>query len=351
MADLVAFSFIPLAALLGSGAYTLVTAYRLRDWRPVLFVAVLLVMAVHQANEIRVFVGGGAEAALSGFGEYPETTANLLAGAATVLLLRFVKRERALSTRLEERVEERTAELESFTYSVSHDLRTPLRAIDGYTQLLRQEHAGALDAEGTRLLRLVHENTQRMGTLIDDLLTLSRLGRRDLSRTRVDVAALARETFAACCDTEGYSRTDLTFEVDPLPAARADPDLLRHALVNLFSNALKFTADRAHPHIRVGGRRPDGPPVFYVQDNGVGFDMQYADKLFGVFERLHDHEDFEGTGVGLAIVDRIVRRHGGEVWADGTEGEGTTVYFTLPDADDTDHESRDRHRADGAPPD
>jgi signal transduction histidine kinase len=338
MYDLVFFSCIPLAALLGSGAYTLVMAYRLRDWRPVLFVAVLLVMALHQANEIHVFLSGGADAALSGFGEYPETTANLLASAATVLLLRFVDRERTLSTQLEEMVEERTAELESFTYSVSHDLRTPLRAIDGYTQLLRQEHAGALDAEGTRLLRLVHENTQRMGALIDDLLTLSRLGRRDLSRTRVDVAALARETFSACCDTEGYSPAALTFEVEPLPEARADPNLLRHALANLFSNALKFTRDEAHPHIRVGSRRQNGRPVFYVQDNGVGFDMAYADKLFGAFERLHDHDDFEGTGIGLAIVDRIVRRHGGEVWAEGTEGEGTTVYFTLPDADDADHE-------------
>ena len=338
MCDLIFFSLVPLLALLGSSVYTLVMAYRLRDWRPVLFVVVLLVMAVHQANEIHVFLNAGADAALSGFGEYPETTANLLASAATVLLLRFVDRERTLSTQLEEMVEERTAELESFTYSVSHDLRTPLRAIDGYTQLLRQEHAGALDAEGTRLLERVHEHTQRMGTLIDDLLTLSRLGRRDLSPSRVDVTALARETFAACCDTEGYSPANLTFEVEPLPDARADPDLLRHALANLFSNALKFTRDEAHPHIRVGSRRQNGRPVFYVQDNGVGFDMAYADKLFGAFERLHDHDDFEGTGIGLAIVDRIVRRHGGEVWAEGTEGEGTTVYFTLPDADDADHE-------------
>lgn len=338
MCDLVFFALVPILALLGSSAYTLVMAYRLSDWRPVLFVVVLLVMAVHQANEIHVFVDAGARAALFGFGEYPETTANLLASAATVLMLRFVERERALSTRLEERVEERTAELESFTYSVSHDLRTPLRAIDGYTQLLRKEHGGSLDAEGRRLLHRIHENTQRMGALIDGLLTLSRLGRRDLARTRVDMAALARETFSACCDTEGYSPADLTFEVEPLPDARADPDLLRHALANLFSNALKFTADEAHPHIRMGSRSPNGPPVYYVRDNGAGFDMQYADKLFGVFERLHDHDDFEGTGVGLAIVDRIVRRHGGTVWAEGTEGEGTTVYFTLPHADDADHE-------------
>ncbi|MFB6099586.1 MAG: histidine kinase dimerization/phospho-acceptor domain-containing protein, partial [Salinibacter sp.] len=177
MIEVVSFSIVPLVALLGSAAYTLGVAYRLRDWRPVLFVGVLVLMSIHQGNELLVVSRQGSGAALSGFGEYPETTANLLASLATVLLLRFVTRERELAQELrnmtgelEDRVEERTAELESFAYSVSHDLRTPLRAIDGYTQLLKQNHADQLDDEGRRLLTVVRESTQKMGTLIDDLL-------------------------------------------------------------------------------------------------------------------------------------------------------------------------------------
>jgi signal transduction histidine kinase len=336
MYELGAFALVPLVALLGSALYTLVIAYRLRDWRPVLFVVVLLVMAVHQANEIVVFLDAGAGAALSGFGEYPETTANLLASAATVLLLRFVERERELSARLEERVQERTAELESFTYSVSHDLRTPLRAIDGYTQLLQKKHAAPLDEEGRRLLRLVSENTQKMGALIDDLLTLARLGRREMERARVDLEALAHETFSDLRDTHGSPPVQCSFEVQSLPSAYGDRSMLRHVFSNLLSNALKFTRDEPAPCIEVGAETVEGPPTFFVRDNGVGFDPQYADKLFGVFERVHG--DVEGTGVGLAIVERIVERHGGTVWAEGAPGTGTTIYFTLPHSGNDDHE-------------
>jgi len=336
MLELGVFSLLPLAALLASALYTVVKAYRFGDWRPVLFVVVLLVMAVHQANEVRVFFAAGPGEALSGFGEYPETTANLLASAATVLLLRFVGRERALSNRLEELVQERTAELESFTYSVSHDLRTPLRAIDGYTQLLQKNHADRLDDDGRRLLDRVSENTRRMGALIDDLLTLSRLGRRDLERRPVDVAALARETFSDLCETHEIRREAITFEVQPLPTVHADRSMLRHVFTNLLTNALKFTQEEDSPRIEVGVTPQKADPTFFVRDNGVGFDAQYAEKLFGVFERLH--EDVEGTGVGLAIVERIVERHGGTAWAEGTEGEGATIYFTLPDAGDIDNE-------------
>jgi len=336
MVELGVFSLLPLAALLGSALYTLIMAYRLGDWRPVLFVAVLLVMAVHQGNEIRVFFEAGAGQALSGFGEYPETTANLLASAATVLLLRFVGRERALSSRLEELVQERTAELESFTYSVSHDLRTPLRAIDGYTQLLQKNHADRLDDDGQRLLDRVSENTRKMGALIDDLLTLSRLGRRELERGPVDVETLARETFSALCETHDDLCENVTFEVQALPDAYGDRSMLRHVFTNLLSNALKFTRREAAPRIEVGVANQLSRPTFFVRDNGVGFDGQYADKLFGVFERLHD--DVEGTGVGLAIVERIVERHGGTVWAEGAKGDGATIYFTLPDAGDIDNE-------------
>jgi signal transduction histidine kinase len=338
MYELGAFALAPLVALLGSALYTLVMAYRLGDWRPVLFVAVLLVMAVHQANEVVVFLDAGAEAALSGVGEYPETTANLLASAATVLLLRFVDRERELSARLEERVQDRTAELESFTYSVSHDLRTPLRAIDGYTQLLQKKHAAPLDAEGRRLLRLVSEHTQKMGALIDDLLTLARLGRREMERARVDLEALAHETFSTLRDTHGDSRPHCSFEVQSLPPVYGDRSMLRHVFSNLLSNALKFTRAEPAPCIEVGAEPVEGTPAFFVRDNGVGFDPQYADKLFGVFERVHDDGDVEGTGVGLALVERIVERHGGTVWAEGAPGAGTTIYFTLPHSGTDDHE-------------
>jgi len=330
------FSLLPLVALLGSALYTMLKAYRFGDWRPMLFVVVLLVMAVHQANEIRVLVEAGAEQALSGFGEYPETTANLLASAATVLLLRFVGRERALSARLEELVQERTAELEAFTYSVSHDLRTPLRAIDGYTQLLQKHHADRLDDDGQRLLDRVSENTRKMGALIDDLLTLSRLGRRELDRGFVDVETLARETFSALCETHQVRCENVSFEVQALPDAYGDRSMLRHVFTNLLSNALKFTRQEDTPRIEVGVTNQTDRPTFFVRDNGVGFDAQYADTLFGVFERLHD--DVEGTGVGLAIVERIVERHGGTVWAEGAEGAGATIYFTLPDAGVIDNE-------------
>jgi signal transduction histidine kinase len=338
MYELGAFSIVPLVALVGSALYTIVMAYRFGDWRPVLFVVVLLVMAVHQANEIAVGLDAGAGAALSGFGEYPETTANLLASAATVLLLRFVDRERELSTRLEELVQERTAELESFAYSVSHDLRAPLRAIDGYTQLLQKEHAAPLDDEGRRRLRLVSEHTRKMGALIDDLLTLSRLGRREMERTRVDLEALARETFSDLRETHGGPRPDLSFEVQPLPPVYGDRSMLRHVLTNLLANALKFTREEAAPRVEVGAETIEGEPTFFVRDNGVGFDPQYADKVFGVFERVHDDSDVEGTGVGLAIVERIVERHGGTVWAEGAPGVGTTIYFTLPHSGNDDHE-------------
>jgi signal transduction histidine kinase len=338
MSELIAFSFVPLAALLGSAVFTLAMAYHLGDWRPVLFVVVLLVMAVHQGNEIQVFLDRGANAALSGFGEYPETTANLLASIATVLLLRFVKQERDLAETLEERVQERTEELESFTYSVSHDLRTPLRAIDGYAQLLRKHHAGQLDEEGRRFLDLVYQNTQRMGALIDDLLTLSRLGRRELERDHVDVAALAQEAYDELCQARPDRCDAVSLTVQSLPDAVGDRSMIRHVLTNLLSNALKFAQDEDPPRIEVGTTNPDGKPVFFVRDNGVGFDPEYADKLFGVFERLHDEDAFEGTGVGLALVERIVRRHGGSVWAEGRPGEGATIYFTLPQSIPTDNE-------------
>jgi signal transduction histidine kinase len=240
-------------------------------------------------------------------------------------LLEEVQQQRE---RLEERVQERTEELESFTYSVSHDLRTPLRAIDGYTRILKEEHADQLDDEGRRLLDTVYESTQTMGALIDDLLTLSRLGRREMHRVPIDVCALAQEAFAELERANPEATANLTFTCPSLPDAYADRSMIRQVLINLLSNALKFTQDEESPHIEIGAEDRGDEIVYFVRDNGVGFSMEYADKLFGVFERLHD--DFEGTGVGLAVVDRIIRRHDGRVWGEGTEGEGATMYFTLP---------------------
>ena len=234
--------------------------------------------------------------------------------------------------RLEERVQERTEELESFTYSVSHDLRTPLRAIDGYTRILREEHADQLDEEGQELLDVVYESAQTMGDLIDDLLTLSRLGRREMNRVPVDVQAVVDEVHDELCRShEGIS--EVTCEVQDLPRALGDRSMIRQVFTNLLSNALKFTREEDDPHVEVGAEERDEEIVYFVRDNGVGFDMEYADKLFGVFERLHDEDAFEGTGVGLAIVERIVRRHGGTVWGKGDEGEGATIFFTLPPPD------------------
>jgi PAS domain S-box-containing protein len=240
---------------------------------------------------------------------------------------------RKLNAELEERVVQRTAqieaankELEAFSYSVSHDLRSPLRAIDGFSRILLSDHAEQLDAEGKRLLGVVRTNTRQMGQLIDDLLAFSRVGRQSMARTAVDMASLAK----AASDDQRVAGEAVSITVGPLPPADADPSLMRQVWVNLISNALKFSRPRAEGVIAVEGRTEQDRVVYSVKDNGVGFDMAYANKLFGVFQRLHASAEFEGTGVGLALVQRIVHRHGGEVWAEGKVGEGATFSFSLP---------------------
>jgi len=247
----------------------------------------------------------------------------------------LVKQVKTYSRQLEDRVQERTKELESFTYSVSHDLRTPLRAVDGFSRMLMRRYADDLDAEGQRLVRVIHENTQKMSQLIDGLLALSRLGRRTMRRRPVDVEQLAHEAF----DEARQGRTDhaagdggaeVEFTVESLPEAYADRAMLQRVLVNLLSNALKFTRDESQPSIAVrAASTEDGDTVYVVHDNGVGFDMEYADKLFGVFQRLHDEDAFEGTGIGLAIAERTIRRHDGRIWAESTVGKGAAFYFTI----------------------
>ena len=237
------------------------------------------------------------------------------------------EKEAQLHRRAEE-LQTANRELEAFSYSVSHDLRAPLRAMDGFTRILLAEEAGTLSAEGIRYLGLVRENAGYMGHLVDGLLAFSRLGRQAVSRQAVsieEVVRLALDELQA--EQEGRHVEVITGD---LPACEGDPRLLRQVWVNLLSNAFKFTRDRQDARIELGCETADGVPVYFVKDNGIGFDMRYADKLFGVFQRLHRQEDYEGTGVGLAIVQRIVHRHGGRVWAEGKEGQGAAFYFTLP---------------------
>jgi signal transduction histidine kinase len=222
------------------------------------------------------------------------------------------------------------AELESFSYSVSHDLRAPLRAIHGFSRILLEDHTAKLDPEAQRLLGVIDQNTRRMGQLIDDLLAFSRLGRTDLSTGPVDMKELAQTVADEIQRTDNGRQGSLEIRIDPLPPARGDRGLLRQVMSNLLQNAAKFTRDRPSARIEVGSRADSGQTVYFVKDNGAGFDARYADKLFGVFQRLHSTEQFDGTGVGLAIVKRIVQRHGGRVWAEGAVDQGATFFFTLP---------------------
>ncbi len=225
---------------------------------------------------------------------------------------------RRLNEKLEERVIERTAqlraankELEAFSYSVSHDLRAPLRAINGYTQILVEDYVSVLDKEGKRVCNIIRSEAQRMGELIDDLLSFSRLSRKEIQITRVDMKALAYSVYGELTKEEERERID--FKVGKLPAAQGDPCLLHQVWINLISNAIKFTSKKERAIIEVGTKRSDDENIYCVRDNGAGFDIQYVDKLFGVFQRLHSEDEFEGTGVGLAIVQRIIQRHGGRV--------------------------------------
>ncbi len=223
------------------------------------------------------------------------------------------------------------AELENFAYLIAHDLRAPLRGVDGFSHILLEDHAGRLDEEGRDLLRRVRDGALRMGQLIDDLLELSRLARAEMNRQRVDLSALAR-TIAEDLERDRTGRA-VEFVISDSPAADGDAGLLEAALRNLLDNARKFTSREPHPRVEFGATQENGLPVYYVRDNGVGFDPAYSDKLFGDFQRLHAPEEFEGTGMGLATVQRVVERHGGRVWAEGSVGRGATVYFTLSPED------------------
>jgi PAS domain S-box-containing protein len=241
---------------------------------------------------------------------------------------------RKLNEDLERRVRERTAELEAsnreleaFAYSVSHDLRSPLRHVDGFSKLLLEEYSAALPEEALSFLSRIREGTRRMGLMVDDLLNLTRLGRQELSTQLAGLNSLVEEVIRDL-QPEMAGR-EIQWRIEKLPFVECDPALVKQVFANLLSNALKFTRPREHAVIDVGVTQRDGQPVIFVRDNGVGFSMKYVDKLFGLFQRLHRPEDFEGTGIGLATVQRIVQRHGGRVWADGELNKGATFYFTL----------------------
>ena len=240
-----------------------------------------------------------------------------------------------LNKTLEQRVKERTAELEqanreleSFSYSVSHDLKTPLRAIQGFSRMLLEEHTAGLDAEGRRLFQVVIDNTNLMDRLIDDLLNLARLARQPLDKMAVDLTSMAQGVFSRLKSQE--PERDLQFNVHEAPLASGDYHLLQQVIANLMENAVKFTRGKTHAIIEMGGRFANGENIYYLKDNGAGFDPDYAHKLFHVFQRLHLCREFSGTGVGLATVQRIIQRHGGRVWAESQVDEGATFYFSLP---------------------
>ncbi len=218
-------------------------------------------------------------------------------------------------------------ELESFTYSVAHDLRAPVRHIDAFSKILQDDFASSLPLEAKHYLKNIRNSTAKMSQLVDDLLNLARVGRQELRRQSTPLGGLVAEVVADLKqETDGRT---LEWHVQPLPAVECDPGLMKQVFTNLLSNAVKYTRPRAVAVIEVGCRKANNDTIVFVRDNGVGFDMKYVDKLFGVFQRFHRAEEFEGTGVGLATVDRIVRKHGGHIWAEAAVDQGATFYFTI----------------------
>jgi signal transduction histidine kinase len=241
---------------------------------------------------------------------------------------------RQLNDELEQKVIERTAqlesvnkELESFSYSVSHDLRAPIRAINGYTKILVEDYAGKFDADGTKVLRAVIHNSKKMGELIDDLLAFSKLGRKQVTFSDIDMNALVTSVREELIFEQSENIPE--FDVKILPPAKGDKSLIKQVWINLISNAIKYSKYKPATQIEISAYEQENHMVYRVKDAGAGFDMKYYDKLFGVFQRLHSQEEFEGTGIGLAIVQKIVQRHNGVVWAESVLNEGTCFYFSL----------------------
>jgi two-component system, sensor histidine kinase and response regulator len=285
------------------------------------------------AGDVDLAIAGVNEGHISQLLTKPCLPAQLLAALSTsvehyrlAIAERILRERTLLATR---RLEAVNRELEAFTYSVSHDLRAPLRAIDGFIGILLKEHSESLNTEGRRVLDIVRKNAAKMSHLIDDLLAFSRLGRKPLVVRRVDMARLAESAVSEVQLAAPGRRWEV--RVNPLPEAHGDEALLQQVWSNLASNASKYSSGQATTVLEIGGRQENGERIYYVKDNGVDFDMQYAGKLFQVFSRLHKASEFEGTGIGLALVYRIISRHGGRVWAEGSPGQGATFYFALPE--------------------
>ena len=234
---------------------------------------------------------------------------------------------RQLNVELELRVLERTAELEAFSYSISHDLRAPLRAMGGFARILQDDYAALLPEEARQQLERINENANKMGQLVDGLLAFSKLSRQPLNKRNISPATIVSRVLEDLQLEQSGRRVKII--AANLPLCQADPTLLQQVFANLLSNALKYTRQRDPAVIEIGWKAAQGETVYFVKDNGAGFDMEYAHKLFGVFQRLHRADQFEGTGVGLAIVQRIIHRHDGEIWAEAAPEKGATFYFTL----------------------
>jgi PAS domain S-box-containing protein len=242
---------------------------------------------------------------------------------------------KVLTEQLEEKVRQRTKELEivnkeleAFSYSVSHDLRVPLRAISGFSNMLQEDYEDKLDKEGNRIIDVIVEKTKMMGQLIDDLLTFSKMARLEVVNEGIDMEYLAKK----CIDDFLQNGKEVRYSViiNKMPSCRGDVSMLKQVWSNLLANAVKYSSKKEQPQIEIGAEESTDNITYYVRDNGTGFDMQYADKLFGVFQRLHRQDEFEGTGLGLALVKRIISKHGGEIWAEAALNKGATFYFSIP---------------------
>jgi light-regulated signal transduction histidine kinase (bacteriophytochrome) len=246
---------------------------------------------------------------------------------------KLAEENRQLHDYLEEKVKQRTKELETvnkeleaFSYSVSHDLRTPLRAISGYSIILKEDYASQLDAEANRLIDIILANTEMMGQLIDDLLSFSKMARLETIHESIDMERLVK----GCLEKLQTEITDHTISIGTLPLCNGDASMLRQVWFNLLGNAIKYSSKKEKPTLDIGAFEDARFHIYYVKDNGTGFDMKYAKKLFGVFQRLHRQDEFEGTGLGLALAKRIISKHQGEIWAEAFVDAGATFYFSIP---------------------